>query len=123
MNFKYSDIYLAIATDQIEALNDFYSRLLGQSAAVYRPSIYVEFQLEKLRIAIFKPKPQRQPEFANHGSSASLCIEVENLADAIAVLNDLGYPPPNEIIEASHGKEVYAYDPAGNRLILHEPKK
>jgi hypothetical protein len=41
---------------------------------------------------------------------------------AIATLTHLGYPPPGEIIEASHGREIYAYDPAKNRLILHQAK-
>ena len=46
-----------------------------------------------------------------------------NLEQAIACLTNLGYTPPGEIIEASHGREIYAYDPAGNRLILHQGKK
>lgn len=122
MNFKYSDIYLAISTDNINLLKDFYSQLLGRQPNVYHPSVYVEFRLQKLRIAIFKPKPDRQPEFENLNSSMSLCIEVEDLVSAIALLADLGCPPPGEVIEASHGKEVYAYDPAGNRLILYQPR-
>jgi len=121
MNFGYTDIYLAIATDDIEALHDFYSQLLEQQADVYRPSVYAEFRLEKLRLAIFKPKTQRQSEFVNTGSSLSLCLEVEDLDRAIALLTELGYPPPGEVIDASHGQEIYGYDPAGNRIILHQP--
>jgi hypothetical protein len=30
------------------------------------------------------------------------------------------YAPPGEITTASHGREIYAYDPNSNRLILHE---
>ncbi len=123
MNFRYSDIYLAIATEDIEALYSFYSKLLKRDADVYRPAVYAEFQLERLRIAIFQPKPQRQSEFANTGSGLSLCLDVEDLDKAIALLADLGYPPPGEVINASHGQEIYAYDPAGNRLILHQPKR
>ncbi|MBA2747243.1 MAG: hypothetical protein H0U45_00545 [Tatlockia sp.] len=50
----------------------------------------------------------------------SLCLEVEDLASAIAYLINIGYPPPGEIVTASHGKEIYACDPDGNRLILHQ---
>ncbi len=50
----------------------------------------------------------------------SLCLEVSNLEDAIAHLKTLGYPPPGNISIASHGREIYAYDPDGNRLILHQ---
>lgn len=120
MNFKYFDVFLAIATDDIQALTDFYSQLLQRQPDVYRPSIYTEFHLERLRLGIFKPKLERQKEFENLGSGMSLCIEVENIDIAIATLINMGFPPPGEIIEASHGKEIYAYDPEGNRLILHQ---
>ena len=43
-----------------------------------------------------------------------------NLEAAIAHLDVLGYLPPGEIMTASHGREIYAYDPIGNRLILYE---
>jgi hypothetical protein len=52
-----------------------------------------------------------------------MCLEVNNLEDVIAHLTDLGYPPPGEIAIASHGREIYAYDPDGNRLILHQSHK
>ncbi|MEM8828875.1 MAG: hypothetical protein AAGE96_05890 [Cyanobacteria bacterium P01_G01_bin.19] len=52
----------------------------------------------------------------------SLCIEVRGLNVAIASLIDMGFPPPGKIIEASHGREIYAYDPDGNRIIIHQPK-
>ena len=122
MNSNYSDVFLAISGNDIQTLTDFYSKLFGQQPDVYRASVYSEFRLEKLRIGIFKPKSDRASEFENISSSMSLCIEVENLELAIALLKDIGCPPPGEIIEASHGKEIYAYDPEGNRLILHQSK-
>jgi len=120
MTLNYSDIFVTIATKNIESVATFYTKLLEQEPIVYRPPIYAEFQLEKLRIAIFQPKPERQAEFDNHSSGLSFCLEVVDLEKAIACLSDLGYPPPGEIITASHGKEIYGYDPAGNRLILHQ---
>jgi predicted enzyme related to lactoylglutathione lyase len=122
MNFNYSKVFLAISTDNVQVLTDFYSQLLQKQPDIYRPDIYTEFELERLRVGIFKPKPEHQREFENLGSSMSLCIEVEDLEMAIATLTHLGYPPPGEIIEASHGREIYAYDPAKNRLILHQAK-
>ena len=50
----------------------------------------------------------------------AVCLEVADLERAIACLSELGYSPPGEIITASHGREIYAYDPTGNRLILHQ---
>lgn len=122
MNFKYLDIFVVISVNEIQALTDFYSQLLQKAPDVNRPGIYSEFKLEKIRIGIFKPKPERQSEFENSSSAMSLCLEVEDINKAIAMLNKLNCPPPGEIIEASHGKEIYAYDPAGNRLILHQSK-
>ncbi len=50
----------------------------------------------------------------------SLCLKVPDLEVAIAHLTRLGYPPPGEILTASHGREIYAYDPDGNWLVLHQ---
>ncbi|PSB08120.1 glyoxalase [Pleurocapsa sp. CCALA 161] len=120
MKSNYSDIFVTLSTDKIQLMVDFYSQLLNQQPTIYQPGIYAEFQLQELKIAIFQPKAERLAEFSNQSSSMSLCLEVINLVEAIAHISDLGYPPPGEIIEASHGREVYAYDPGNNRLILHQ---
>ena len=122
MKFNYLDIFITIATNKIQLLVEFYSQLFQKQPTIYRPEVYAEFQLEQIRISIFKPKLERQSEFDNHSSSMSFCLEVDDLQQAIACISDLGYPPPGKIIEASHGKEIYAYDPIGNRLILHQSK-
>lgn len=124
MKLNCLEIFVTISTDKVQLLADFYRQLLKQQPKIHRPPIYTEFELENLRLAIFQPKAEHQAEFINHNSSMSLCLEVENLDKAIAHISDLGYPPPGEIIEASHGREIYAYDPDGNRLILHQsPQK
>jgi len=120
MNQNYLDVFVTIATKKVEVAVNFYSQLLQQEPTIYRSQTYAEFQLKTLRIAIFQPKTEHQAEFGDRNSAISFCFEVENLDQAIALISDLGYPPPGEIIEASHGREVYAYDPDGNRLILHQ---
>jgi predicted enzyme related to lactoylglutathione lyase len=120
MGFSYTDTFLTIASDNIQSLVDFYSQLFQRQPSVYLPPTYAEFELKKLRIGIFKPKQEHQQQFANPSSSISICLEVENLDMAIAHLANMGYSPLGEIIEASHGKEIYAYDPGRNRLILHQ---
>ncbi|NJR45806.1 MAG: VOC family protein [Hyellaceae cyanobacterium CSU_1_1] len=120
MKSNYFDIFVTLSTDKIQLMVDFYSQLLNQQPTTYQPGIYAEFQLKELKFGIFKPKAERLAEFSNQSSSMSLCLEVDNLAQAIAHISDLGYPPPGEIIEASHGREIYAYDPGNNRLILHQ---
>ena len=98
----------------------FYTQLLGQEPQTYIPNVYAEFQLPGLRLGIFKPKDTHQSEFEFVKSGMSLCLEVKDLSAAITHLTRLGYPPPGEILTASHGREIYAYDPALNRLILHQ---
>ena len=122
MKLHYLDAFVTISTENLRELVDFYSQLLQKQPSHYRSEVYAEFDLGTLRLGIFKPKPERQSEFVNSSSSMSLCLEVEDLSEAIATLTALGCPPPGEIIEASHGKEIYAYDPVKTRLILHQSK-
>ncbi|MBU6230250.1 MAG: VOC family protein [Cyanobacteria bacterium REEB459] len=114
----FSIAYLTLATDQFARLVDFYSQVLGPPQL--SPG-YAEFNLAGLRLGIFQPRPDHREEFLQLGAGrASLCIDVPDLGAAIAQLHHLGYPPPGPIIGASHGQEIYAYDPDGNRLILHQ---
>ncbi|MUL35622.1 VOC family protein [Gloeocapsopsis dulcis] len=118
MDFSCSSAFVTLAAIDLEKLVLFYGNLLGIKPRHYTPS-YAEFQLPGLRLGIFRPKIH-QPEFKNSSSAMSLCLEVSDLENAIAQLTDLGYPPPGEILTAAHGKEIYAYDPQGNRLILYQ---
>ncbi len=121
MAFRYTDAFVTLASADTETLVQFYSQLLNQEPKPYIPTVYAEFQLFGLRLGIFKPKPSHLQEFENSAlSGMSLCLEVDDLDGAIAHLTGMGYPPSGEIATASHGKEIYAYDPAGNRLILHQ---
>jgi predicted enzyme related to lactoylglutathione lyase len=121
MTFRYTDAFVTLAAADIETLVRFYAQLLEQEPKPYIPNVYAEFQLSGLRLGIFKPKENHRVEFENSAQSGmSLCLEVEDLEEAIAHLTSLGYPPLGEIITASHGREIYAYDPHKNRLILHE---
>ncbi len=123
MKFHYKMAYVTIAATNIEPLVEFYRQLLAQAPHCHRPNAYAEFQLPGLRLGLFKPRDNHRQEFEQSESSGlSLCLEVDDLDAAIAHLSTMGYPPPGEIIVASHGREVYAYDPNGNRLILHQPK-
>jgi predicted enzyme related to lactoylglutathione lyase len=121
MPFRYTDAFVTLAAADAETLVRFYSKLLDRQPNPYIPNVYAEFQLSGLRLGIFNPKQNNLQEFENSAQSGmSLCLEVENLEDAIAHLTSMGYAPPGEITTASHGREIYAYDPAGNRLILHQ---
>jgi predicted enzyme related to lactoylglutathione lyase len=121
MSFPYTTVFVALADVEDGLLVPFYQHLLQQEPSIYMPNVYAEFQLTGLRLGIFKPKESHQAEFDRGSSgSMSLCFEVKDLESAIDRLAVIGYPVTHNITIASHGREVYAYDPAGNRLILHE---
>jgi catechol 2,3-dioxygenase-like lactoylglutathione lyase family enzyme len=123
MTFQFTEAIVTLATFQIDILVSFYTALLGMKPAIYIPKVYAEFQFTSFKLGIFKPKQTDFSEFENSPKSKmSLCLEVSDLESAIAHLTALGYPPPGAIITASHGREIYAYDPDGNRIILHQSK-
>jgi hypothetical protein len=120
MIFQCTTALVTLATVDIELLVVFYTNLLSQNPNPYIPNIYAEFQLPGLRLGIFRPKETHSSEFELAKNAMSLCLEVTDLEGAISHLTALGYPPRGEIFLASHGREIYAYDPLGNRLILHQ---
>jgi catechol 2,3-dioxygenase-like lactoylglutathione lyase family enzyme len=121
MTVNYTDSLVTLASVDIDKIVDFYTQLLGQKPTKLIPNVYAEFQVIGIKLAIFKPKNTNESEFSNSGKSKiSLCLEVSDLELAIAHLKNIGYPPPGELSIASHGREIYAYDPDGNRIILHQ---
>jgi predicted enzyme related to lactoylglutathione lyase len=117
----YSKALITIASVNFDVVVDFYTQFLSSTPQPYIPQVYAEFALAGLRLGIFAPKLSHRSEFGQpRQSGMSLCLEVDKLEDSIASLTQLGYPPPGEITTASHGREIYAYDPDGNRLILHQ---
>lgn len=121
-SFSCLDAFVTLATQELETAVAFYANLLGSEPQIYIPQKYAEFLLSGLKLALFQPKLKNQAEFerCSDSGSMSLCLEIEDLDATIAHLATLGYPPPGSAITASHGREIYAYDPDGNRLILHQ---
>lgn len=126
---------LTLASRQHDLLVTFYEQLFQQKPLIYRPNVYAEFKLPDLRLGIFQSEKRLtmggKATFndKSHGvvdeaspviRSVSLCLEVRTLELAIEHLGSLGYPPPGEIRVASHGREIDAYDPEGNWLILYQ---
>ena len=122
INMFLKSIFVTIATSKLDILVQFYTNLIGIEPESYIPQIYAEFQLTNLHLGIFQPKEAQSQEFYTGKSPISLCFEVSGLEGAIAHITALGYPPPGEIINASHGREIYAYDPDGNRIIFYQSK-
>lgn len=116
----YQEAFVALATSQMLRQVDFYSNFFDIAPNPHTAD-YAEFRLRGVRLAIFTPKADGASEFATGRSGGmSLCLEVSDLDGVIAHLKNLGYPPSGDILHSSHGQEIYAYDPDGNRLILHQ---
>ncbi len=112
---------VTIASINFDRVVEFYTQFLGLTPDQYIPNVYAEFPMPGLRLGIFCPKSSNQDEFGHSSQSGmSLCLEVVSLEDSINELAQLGYPPLGQITTAAHGREIYAYDPDGNRLILHQ---
>ncbi|WP_083997958.1 VOC family protein [Picosynechococcus sp. PCC 7003] len=120
---NFSELFVAIAADPWQEVVDFYRGLLDDEPLSYSQNRYAEFQIKGLKLGIFKPSPQHQAEFVGNAGALSFCLEVDDLAQAIATVRALGGTMNGEISTASHGRECYAYDPAKNRLILHQSNK
>lgn len=114
-----SELWVTIATENLEQLKAFYSSLLQIQGQGEIPGVYIEFVVGGLRLGLFQPRDRQEFRSSTPGG-ISLCVEVNDIQEAIAHLNHLGYPPAGEIQTASHGQEIYIYDPDGNRLILHQ---
>jgi predicted enzyme related to lactoylglutathione lyase len=112
---------VTIASINFDRVVEFYTQFLGLTPQPYLPAVYAEFAIAGLKLGIFCPKSSHAAEFGYPSQSGmSLCLEVANLEDAIDKITQLGYPPLGQITTASHGREIYVYDPDGNRLILHQ---
>ena len=117
----FTSAFVTIASVNLDRTVDFYTQLLEIAPQGCIPNVYAEFYLPGLRLGIFCPHPRHRDEFSQpQQSGMSICLEVVSLEHAIAKLTQLGYPPPGVITIASHGREIYAYDPDSNRLILHQ---
>jgi len=124
MSFQCTNAFVAIATVNFEKLVDFYIKFLSQNPTNYIPNVYAEFEIYRLKLGIFQPKLSHTSEFNDSFKSyMSLCLEVNDLESVMHHLETLGHPPFGEIINASHGREIYAYDIDGNRIILHQSHK
>jgi predicted enzyme related to lactoylglutathione lyase len=117
----FTGAFVTISSINFDRVVEFYTQFLGLTPQPYLPHVYAEFSITELRLGIFCPKPSNYDEFRQPSQSGmSLCLEVVSLEDSIDKLAQLGYARPGQITTASHGREIYAYDPDGNRLILHQ---
>ncbi|GHO41917.1 VOC family protein [Ktedonospora formicarum] len=113
---------LAIAAIHFDEMKEFYTKILQEEPIRQVKDVYVEFQIPELRIGLFKPRPDNRPEFMHDTrSTASIVLEVIDIHEAANHFRSVGCTP-GKIVDTFHGQEFYAYDPAQNRLIVHQEK-
>jgi predicted enzyme related to lactoylglutathione lyase len=122
--FNYSAALVTIAAIDFDRLLAFYSVLLQQAPQPHQPHVYGGFKIAGIDLGIFQPKASNNQEFAGQTPGAvSLCLSVDNLEKVLEHLATNGYPQTSTVLNASHGRECYIYDPDGNRIILHQGQK
>lgn len=122
MAIEFTGVFAAIGTEDFARAVAFYAALLGREPDERLRDSYAAFRLPSLRLAIFRPRAGGADDFRNPPgcrAGLNLVLEVADLARAAAEVERLGgsSSPP---FDAPHGREAYAYDPDGNRLILVE---
>jgi predicted enzyme related to lactoylglutathione lyase len=124
MTVPCTEVFAAIGANDYSATVDFYRRLFGREPDERSRDIYVAFHLPGLHLGIFEPRASNRPEFLNPAdghSSLNLVLRVPHVEQArteLAALNPVR--PPGPIQPTNYGREFYAYDPEGNRLIVVE---
>lgn len=123
MAFRCVGGFVTISAFDLEKMTQFYQQFFHQEPDEVVPHRYAEFHVPNLILGIFRPHEDHKEEFATVGKNPmSICLEVNDLDEAIDRLKELGYAPPGAIIDTPHGREIYAYDPEQNRLILHQSR-
>ena len=123
LSLSYRDAFITLADTPRGELVPFYRKLLGCAPDPYQPGRYAEFHpAVGPKLVIFQPQIDQAGQFHSLTSgSLSLCWVVDDLEGAIATLSALGCSPSQPPLQASHGRELYAADPANNRLIFYQP--
>ncbi|BAU13637.1 hypothetical protein LEP3755_41770 [Leptolyngbya sp. NIES-3755] len=118
---KIQKAWTTIAAVEFDRSTNFYRHLFQQEPKIFTPAQYAEFETAGIRLGIYRPTVEESPEKApiTLFPAVSLCVQVEDLDKAIAHLEPEAHV--GEVRSVSHGREAYAYDPDGNRIILYEP--
>jgi predicted enzyme related to lactoylglutathione lyase len=117
----YTKAFVTIAAPQWGRSIAFYSQLLHQEPEGLQADRYGAFDLGGWKLVIYCPKLGEQAPPTPY-PTLSLCFQVPDLDATLAHLARLNLDP-GPIQTASHGREVYLYDPDGNRIILYEPRE
>jgi predicted enzyme related to lactoylglutathione lyase len=117
----YTRAFITLAAPQWGRSIAFYRQLLNQEPEALQADRYGAFDLGSWKMAIYRPKLEELEPPGTY-PALSLCFQVPDLDQTLVHLANLNLDP-GPIQTVSHGREVYLYDPDGNRIILYEPRK
>jgi len=121
---QFTEAFAAIGASQFTATVGFYRTLFARDPDEFIGGSYVAFRMPGLHLGIFEPRQDNRPEFINSADlrgGLSLVLRVPDLDLAHKQLETLTPArPPRPIQSTKHGREFFAYDPEGNRLIVVE---
>lgn len=118
---KIQKAWVTIAAVEFDRSVEFYRYLFQQEPQIVTPAKYAVFETAGIRLGIYCPTEEESPEKApiTLFPAVSLCVQIENVEKAVKHLEPEAHV--GEVRSVSHGREAYAYDPDGNRIILYEP--
>ena len=122
-----SVIETAIYVDDLDAVEDFYQRVLGLRVIAREPDRHVFFQVGDSDVLLaFNPGTTTTGDkLPHHGARGpghfALGIEAQSLDDWRRQLASCDVPIEREIEWPAGGKSIYFRDPAGNSVELITP--
>jgi predicted enzyme related to lactoylglutathione lyase len=122
MTMEFDEASAAIGSEDFGRALAFYSAILGREPDERLGDGYAAFRLPGLHLQVFRPKRGGGADFANppgRRAGLNLVFRVASLDRALAEVERAG-GAATAAFSTSHGREAYAYDPDGNRLILVE---
>lgn len=109
---------ITLAVQNLAVMQTFYSALLGVMPHLAVSDRYVGFAVNGQRLGLFRPRQSEQQDWRSTPGAWSLCLYVPDLQAACQTVLSAGGHIATKAIAEDYGRECYAQDPEGNRLIL-----
>jgi len=121
-------VSIRYVVDDVDAAIAFYCGHLGFAEVMHPASAFAMLARGDLRLVLSAPGGgpgggQAMPDgtLPRPGGWNRFCIEVDDLAEAVARLRAGGVRFRNEIVAGVGGRQIIAEDPSGNPVELFEP--
>ncbi|WP_338461102.1 VOC family protein [Synechococcus elongatus IITB7] len=109
---------MTLAVQNLVVMQAFYTALLGSDPQVVWADRYAGFQIHGQRLGLFRPRREECDRWRSAQGAWSLCLYVPDLEAACQTVLAAGGQIESAAIAETYGRECYARDPEGNRLLL-----